>query len=77
MKIPTLVLILTLAPFMNPTLNRRTDDIIMEKLDPNGYMRQIDLFGDGKTATKPHAAVRTLTCPKPNPNPTQLHAAVP
>jgi len=33
------------------------DDVIMAQLDPNGYMRQIDLFGDGKTATAPHAAV--------------------
>merc|ERR1719231_1126878 len=33
------------------------DDSIMAQLDPNGYMRQIDLFGDGKTATQPHAPV--------------------
>lgn len=33
------------------------DEAIMVQLDPNGYMRQIDLFGDGKTATQPHAPV--------------------
>jgi hypothetical protein len=33
------------------------EDEIMNLLDPNGYMRQIDLFGDGKTATQPHAPV--------------------
>jgi len=33
------------------------EEAIMGLLDPNGYMRQIDLFGDGKTPTQPHAPV--------------------
>lgn len=33
------------------------ESAIMNLLDPNGYMRQIDLFGDGKTATQPHNPV--------------------
>jgi len=39
------------------TFLEEADEAIMAQLDPNGYMRQIDLFGDGKTATQPHASV--------------------
>jgi len=39
------------------TFLSKVDDLAMEKLDPQSYMRTIDLFGDGRTCTEHREAI--------------------